>query len=111
MRKFHVIDLMLNVYGNHLRSCWDGQFLVTLFMGKPPGGSLPVLSAHFSPVTDNLLFLNQRKREIVFPRKNVPGSRIDRTGHATDRDTALGPTFKGIEFQVIKTYSLFMCFA
>ena len=34
---------------------------------------MPILS----PVTDNLLFLNQRKREIIFPRKNIPDTRID----------------------------------
>ena len=29
------------------------------------------------PVTDNLLFLNQRKREIIFPHKNVPDMGVD----------------------------------
>ena len=37
--------------------------LTALFLGKSPVGSLLVSSAHsFLPVTDNLLFLNQRKR-------------------------------------------------
>ena len=39
------------------------SYLTTLFLGKPPGG--------------NFFFLIQRKREIIFPRKNVPDLRID----------------------------------
>ena len=39
------------------------SYLTTLFLGKPPKGSLPVLSAH-SFATN---FLNQQKREIIFP--------------------------------------------
>ena len=51
----------------------------------------------FSPVTknDNLLFLNQGKRD-KFPRKNVPDTRVDHGTtcilgeHATDRATMPG---------------------
>ena len=60
-------DLMLYVHGKQLRSGWDGQlFLTLLCLGKPPTGSLSVLSAYFlSSVTDNLLFLTQRKRDFL----------------------------------------------
>ena len=47
------------------------SYLTTLFLGKPLRGTLPLSSAHFMPVTDNLLFLNQREKEIFFLRKNV----------------------------------------
>ena len=40
------------------------SYLTTLFLGKATGGSLPVFSAH-SPITNNLLFLNQGKREKI----------------------------------------------
>ena len=44
------------------------NYLTTLFLGKSPEVNIPVhvLSAHFSPVTGNLLFLKQLipKREI-----------------------------------------------
>ena len=53
------------------------SYLTTLFLGKPPGGNLPVKGTVLLPVTDNLLFLNQQRREIIFPRKNVPDTRID----------------------------------
>ena len=45
-KSFCLFDLMIYVHGKQLRSCWEGQYLTTLFQGKPPGGSLPVLSAH-----------------------------------------------------------------
>ena len=40
-----------------------------------------------SPVTDNQLFLNQRKREIIFLQKNVPDARIARGTAACEADT------------------------
>ena len=69
---------MLYVHGKQLRSCWDGQLLIHTVHRQafPSGGSLPVLSAHFFEITDNLLFFNQRKREIIFPRKNVPDTNM-----------------------------------
>ena len=39
-----------------------------------------------SPVTDNLLFLNQRKREII-PQKNVPDVGVDLGDAAYEADT------------------------
>ena len=53
---------------------------------------MPILST----VADNLLFLNQWKREINFLQKNVPLARVYlgttciRSGHATDRATMPG---------------------
>ena len=61
-------------------------------MSKHPGGSLPLFSTNSSPVTDNLLFLNQRKREQI--TRKMPDARVDlgiacmRNGHAADRATA-----------------------
>ena len=50
MDELCLFDLLLYVYGKQLRSCRDGQlshrYLTTLFLGKPPIGSLPVFSAH-----------------------------------------------------------------
>ena len=49
------------------------SYLTTLFPGKSPEVNLPVhvLSAHFVPVTDSLLFLKQliSKREHLFSIK------------------------------------------
>ena len=61
--------------------------LATLFLGKPPGGRLPVLSAHSLAINWQMLFLNQWKRKngrrnifmIKSSWKNVPGVRIDRS--------------------------------
>ena len=59
--------------------------LTTLFLSKPPRGSLPVLSIHSFAINQQLLFLNQRKRKngrrnifmTKFSQKNVPDVRID----------------------------------
>ena len=39
--------LALYIHGKHLRSCQVDQLVTTLFLGKPSGGSLPELKAHF----------------------------------------------------------------
>ena len=42
-----VVELVLYVHGEQLKSCRDGHMVLsTLFLGKPPRGRLPVLSAH-----------------------------------------------------------------
>ena len=54
-------------------------------MGKPPGGSLPVLSVHSFAINEQLLFLNQQKRmnghRNIFmtksSQKNVPDVGVD----------------------------------
>ena len=49
---------------NSLSHVGTVSYLASLFLGKPSGGSLPVLSYQvpiLSPVTDNSFFLNQRK--------------------------------------------------
>ena len=48
--------------------------LTTLFIDKPPGGSLPVFSN--CPFTDNLLFVNQLK--------NVLGVNVDLRAYEAD---------------------------
>ena len=45
--KICLFDLMLYIHGKYLSSCRDGQLLIQTVPGQP--------------VTDNLLFLNQRK--------------------------------------------------
>ena len=60
--------------------------LSTLFLGKLPQSSLPVLSAHLFAINSRMLFLNQRKRKNgrrnIFmtksSRKDVPDARVDR---------------------------------
>ena len=49
------------------------SYLTTLFLSKPPGGSLPVFSAHSFTLTDNL---NQWKREKILHEK-LEGSKAD----------------------------------
>ena len=50
------------------------SYLTTLFLGKSPGGRLPVLSAHSFASNLQLAFLNQRKREI-FSMQECAGSK------------------------------------
>ena len=69
------------------------SYLTTLFLRNSFISSLLVSSAHsFWPVTDNLLFSDQRKREN--PRKTDArfyiGSVCIQSGHATNRATTLG---------------------
>ena len=45
-----------------------------------------------SPLTDNWLFLKQRKREIIFPQENVLDSRIDHGIAACKADMLVLPT-------------------
>ena len=83
-----LIDLMLYVHSKQLRSCCNGQLLNHTFPGQAPTEAVhqyqvPILS----PVTDNLLFLNQPKREIIFPRKNLPYARINRGTAACEANT------------------------
>ena len=44
---FCLFDLLLYVHSKQLRSCLDGQLLITtLFLGKPTRGSQLISSAH-----------------------------------------------------------------
>ena len=45
------------------------MYIATLSLGKPC--SLSVLGVHSSPITDNLLFLNQQKREAVSKQESI----------------------------------------
>ena len=63
-----LFDLLLNVHGKQLRSCWDGQVLNHTGLDKP-------LGAYLAPILSNVN-ATQRQREI-FTKKNVPYARID----------------------------------
>ena len=58
--------------------CSDQFFLTTLFIGKSPGGSLPVPVPLLSPVTHNLFFLNQLKKETAVDRAYGNTHNLDR---------------------------------
>ena len=53
------------------------SYLTTLFLGKPPVGSLPVLSANSFASNQQLAHLESAEEGNYFPRKNVPDARID----------------------------------
>ena len=57
-----------------------------------------------SPVTDSLLFLNQLKRENIFPRKNVPVARIDCGTTVCKMDTLPRPLGSWGLMSLIKAY-------
>ena len=65
------------------------SYLTTLFLGKSPGGSLPVLSAHSFASNLQLAFLNQGNREI-FSMQECAGSK----GPSRDRYRAQSFVFK-----------------
>ena len=62
------------------------SYSTTLFLGKPTKAvyqyEVPILLS-----ADNLLFLNQRKNEKLFPRKNVPDASVDLETAAYKADT------------------------
>ena len=68
-----MICLFLNVHGKQLRSCWNGHYLITLFLGKPPRAVYQYLVPILLPVTENLLFLNKLKREMCQTRESISG--------------------------------------
>ena len=47
--------------------------MVTLFMGKPPGGIYQYLDPILSPVTDKMLFFNSRRGEIFSTKDGLLG--------------------------------------
>ena len=61
--------------------------LITLFLGKPPGGSLPVLSAHYFASNRQLALLESTEEGNYFLRKIVPDARIDCGTAACEADT------------------------
>ena len=68
---------LIKCFTSTVNSCGNAgmvSYLTTRFLAKRPGGSLPVLSAHSLPVTDNLLFLNQRKRKIICIQWEILGN-------------------------------------
>ena len=53
------------------------SYLTTLFLGKPPGGNLPVLSAHSFASNCQLALLESTEERNIFPRENVPDVRVN----------------------------------
>ena len=88
---------MLYAHGKQLRSCWDGQLLITLFLGKSLGGSLPVFSAHSFASNLQLALLESAEEEDYFSSKECAGcedrsrDRYLQSGHTTDRN--IKPSF------------------
>ena len=60
-----LFDLTLYIHDKHLRSCLDGLILYHINPEQVYQYLVPILS----PVADNLDFLNQWKREILFSTK------------------------------------------
>ena len=82
---FLLFDVMLYVRGKQLWSCWDDQLLNLTAPGQSNRRRfISIKYTFFSKVTDNL---NQRNREIIVPRKNVPDARINRGTAAFEADT------------------------
>ena len=63
-----LFNLMLNVHSKQLRSSLDDQLLNHTVLGQASRRQSTSIRRPFLPVTDNLLFLNQQKSEIIFPR-------------------------------------------
>ena len=63
---FVLFDFLLYIHSKHLRSRQDGQ-LPHCSWASLPQAVYQYLVPILLPVTDNLLFLNQGKREIIFP--------------------------------------------
>ena len=62
------------------------SYLTTLFLGKPPGGSFPLLSAHSVTSNSQLVFLESAEEGNYFPQKKVLDTRIDRETAAWEAD-------------------------
>ena len=76
-------------------------------MLQPAGGTLPVISAN--SFASN--FLNQRKREIIFPRKNVQDAgHCLRSGHAVDQANMPGLINSETKFLIVHLLSIEFAF-
>ena len=90
--------MLLDVHSKQLRSCWDSSYFTSLFLGKPPGGSLPVLSAHSFASNRQLALLESAEEGKLFQercagREDRSRDRCLQSGHATDQVTAPGKIF------------------
>ena len=56
---------------------WTVIYIATLFLGKPPRGNFPVLSAHSFTSNCQLALLETVEEKKIFLQKNVPEVRID----------------------------------
>ena len=92
-----LFDLVLYIHGKQLRSCRDSQLLNHTVLRQVSQRQFTSIFCIFFnillPVTENLLFLNQWKRE-YFSSKECAGYEVLsrdcrlRGGHATDQATA-----------------------
>ena len=64
------------------------SYLTKLFLGKPPRGSLPVLSVHSLASNRQLVVLESAGGKF-FQRNNVPEARVDLGTTAYEADTLL----------------------
>ena len=62
-----LFDSLLYIHGKQLRSCLDDQLLNLISWASLLGAVYQYLVPILLPETDNLLCLNQQKREISFP--------------------------------------------
>ena len=83
MKKDCLFDEFLYFHSKQLRSCWDGQFLNHTVPGQASRRQFTSIKC---PVTDNLLFLTERKMEI-FVHKRLPDARVDLGIAAYESDT------------------------
>ena len=80
-----LFELMLHVHGKQLRSCWEGQLVNYTVPGQASQRQFTSIKCPFF----RQYLLNQRKREIIFPRKNVSDARIDCGTAACEADSLL----------------------
>ena len=97
---------MLYVHGISCSHVGTVSYFTTLFLGKPLGGSLPVLSA--CSFASNLLFLNQRKREMFFHKGMCRMRGSMGSGHASDQATVPGQKNCGEFVNCYMLYKVFM---
>ena len=76
------------------------SYITTLFRSKPPGGSLPVLSAHSFASTDTLVFFNQQKRVIIFYER-VCHMRESITGQLFVKHTCYRPIYFALSLHCV----------
>ena len=70
-------NLLFYVHSKQLCHVGMVSYLTTLFLGKPPRGSLPVFSTFLLPVTDNLLFIESPEEAKKCSTKELPDARVD----------------------------------
>ena len=82
------------------------SYLTILFLGKLPGGSLPVLGANYLASNLQLALLESAEERFFFPRKNVWDPRIDLETAACEADTQLTASGKHLRTKVTPVFHL-----